>query len=82
MAAAAGHLYRGVGTMLFAHHTKSYLGIGIEINDRPFPDGMIDHLLFFMAAALIAYGMFAIVRDSLRWCRQRYTAKLIRSQSG
>ena len=23
--------------ILFAHHTKSYLGIGIEINDRPFP---------------------------------------------
>jgi hypothetical protein len=65
--------------ILFAHHTKSYLGIGIEINDRPFPDGMIDHLLFFMAAALMAYGIFAIIRDSLRWCWRRYKADLARS---
>jgi hypothetical protein len=64
--------------MLFAHHTKSYLGIGIEINDRPFPDGMIDHLLVFMAAVLMAYGIFAVVRDLLRWRWHRYTANLPR----
>jgi hypothetical protein len=64
--------------MLFAHHTQSYLGIGIEINGRPFPDGMVDHVLFFMMAALIAYGMFAVVRDSLRWWWHRYRADLAR----
>ena len=66
--------------MLFAHHTKSYLGIGIEINDRPFPDGMIDHLLFFLAAALMVYGIFAVVRDLTRWSWQRYKANPSRSR--
>ena len=53
--------------MLFAHHTKSYLGIGIEINGQPFPDGMIDHVLVLMVAGLVVYGFFAILRDLLRW---------------
>ena len=53
--------------MLFAHHTKSYLGLEIEINDRPFPDGMIDHVLVLMMAVLVVYGFFAILRDLLRW---------------
>jgi hypothetical protein len=53
--------------MLFAHHTKSYLGLDIEINDRPFPDGMIDHVLVLMLAVLVVYGCFAILRDLLHW---------------
>jgi hypothetical protein len=61
--------------MLFAHHTKSYLGIGMEINGRPFPDGMIDHFLVLMVAALVVYGLFAILRDLLRcwWPRSKTT---------
>jgi hypothetical protein len=53
--------------MLFAHHMKSYLGIEMEINGQPFPDGMIDHVLVFMGTVLVVYGFFAILRDLLRW---------------
>jgi hypothetical protein len=67
--------------MLFDHHTKSYLGIGIEINERPFPDGMVDHLLMLLAAVLMAYGMFAMVRDLLRWRSQRCATSLSRPRN-
>ena len=60
--------------MLLAHHTMSYLGIGIEVNGRPYPDGTIDHLLVVMAAVLLAYGIFAAVRDSLRYWWPRLKA--------
>ena len=30
--------------MLFAHHMKSWFGLEIEINDQPFPGGMLDHV--------------------------------------
>jgi hypothetical protein len=60
---------------LFAHHTKSYLGLEIEIIDHPFPDGMFDHFLFFAGAVLMAYGAFALLRDSLRlWRGKRHPA--------
>jgi len=62
--------------ILFAHHTKSYLGIGIEINDQPFPDGMFDHVLVLLAILVMAYGLFAMVRDFLRWRWRRSTANL------
>ena len=68
--------------MLFAHHTKSYLGIGIEINDRPFPDGMIDHMLVLMVAVLVVYGSFAILRDLLRWLRPRSRTNVAHHQGG
>ena len=55
--------------VLLAHHTKSYLGLEIEVNDHPFPDGMIDHVLFFAGVVVMAYGAFAIVRDILRLWR-------------
>jgi hypothetical protein len=61
---------------LFAHHAKSYLGLDIEINDRPFPDGMVDHALAFGAALVLAYGVYALIRDLLRW-RQKYRARSV-----
>jgi hypothetical protein len=66
--------------MLFAHHTKSYLGIEFEINGRPFPDGMIDHLLVSMVAVLVVYGSFAILRDLLRCWRPRSKANVAHPQ--
>ena len=63
---------------LFAHHAKSYLGLEIDINDRPFPDGMVDHALALAAVLLLAYGAFALVRDLLRW-RQKYRARTAKS---
>jgi hypothetical protein len=60
--------------VLLAHHTKSYLGLDIEINDHPFPDGMIDHVLFFAGVLVMAYGIFAIPRDLMRlWRAKRST---------
>jgi hypothetical protein len=59
--------------VLLAHHTKSYLGLEIEVNDHPFPDGMIDHVLFFAGVVVMAYGAFAIVRDLYRLWRSRRT---------
>jgi hypothetical protein len=56
---------------LLAHHTRSYLGINIEINERPFPDGAFDHAVFLGAVLLMAYGVFAMVRDLLRWRRRQ-----------
>jgi hypothetical protein len=54
----------------FGHHTKSYLGIEIDINDKPFPDGSVDHALVFGALLLMVYGAYALVRDVLRWRRR------------
>jgi hypothetical protein len=56
---------------LFAHHMKSWLGLEIEINDQPFPDGMFDHALVFAAGVLMLYGLFALVRDVFRFVRRR-----------
>jgi hypothetical protein len=57
--------------VLFGHHTKSWLGLDIEINDQPFPDGMFDHVLVAGALVLMAYGLFALVRDVVRWRYRR-----------
>jgi hypothetical protein len=56
---------------LFAHHTKSYLGIEMEINGHSYPDGAFDHAVFLGALLLMAYGVFAIVRDLVRWRRRQ-----------
>src|SRR6266403_1014906 len=41
---------------LFGHHTKTYLGLDIDINGHPFPDGPFDHAIFLACALLAAYG--------------------------
>jgi hypothetical protein len=56
---------------LFAHHTQSWLGLDIEVNDQPFPGGMLDHVLVFVAMALMLYGAFALIRDLVRWQLRR-----------
>jgi hypothetical protein len=58
----------------FGHHTQSYLGIAIEINEQPFPNGMFDHFLVLVATALMLYGAFAVVRDLVRWQLRRRAA--------
>jgi hypothetical protein len=56
--------------VLFGHHAKSWFGLSVEINDQPFPDGMFDHVLVLVALVLMAYGLFALVRDLVRWRRR------------
>jgi hypothetical protein len=60
--------------LLFAHHAKTWLGVEFEVNGEPFPDGMFDHFLVLVAALLMAYGLFALVRDGLRWLRRKPAA--------
>jgi hypothetical protein len=60
--------------VLLAHHAKSWFGIEFEVNGEPFPDGMFDHALVLAGAVLMAYGLFALVRDALRWRRWRLAA--------
>ncbi len=60
---------------LLAHHAKSWFGVEFEVNGEPFPDGMFDHALVAAAAVLMAYGLFALVRDALRWRRWRAAAE-------
>jgi hypothetical protein len=61
---------------LFGHHTQGYLEV--EIMGHPFPDGPTEHALAFggtaLSLVLMLYGLFAIVRDLVRW-RRRRTAK-------
>jgi len=63
---------------LFAHHAKSMLGLEIEINDQPFPDGPTEHIVVLVVLVLIvvlsSYGAFALIRDVLRWRRARAKA--------
>jgi hypothetical protein len=55
--------------LLFGHHAKSWFGVEFEINEQPFPDGMLDHAIVLVAGLLLLYGAFALVRDLLRWRR-------------
>jgi hypothetical protein len=55
--------------ILLAHHAKSWLGVEFEVNGNPYPDGMFDHALVLAGAVVMAYGLYAIVRDVLRWRR-------------
>jgi hypothetical protein len=57
--------------VLLAHHTRSWFGLEIEINDQPFPNGMFDHALVLVATLLMLYGAFAVLRDLVRWRRGR-----------
>jgi hypothetical protein len=57
---------------LFAHHAEAFLAL--EINGRPFPDGMTEHALAVglgvVVSGLTAYGLVAAVRDALRRWRR------------
>jgi hypothetical protein len=61
--------------ILLAHHAKTWLGIEFEVNGEPFPDGMFDHALVLIGALVMAYGLFALVRDGMRWKRGRQATK-------
>ena len=67
--------------LLLAHHTQSYLGIEIEINGQPYPNGMMDHALFFGVGLLILiltiYGLVALIRDLVRWRRRRQAGQVL-----
>jgi hypothetical protein len=56
---------------LLGHHAKSMLGLEIEINDKPFPDGPTEHVIvlgvLIVVLVLSCYGAFALVRDVRRW---------------
>jgi hypothetical protein len=43
--------------------------VEFEINEQPFPDGMLDHAIVLATGLLLLYGAFALVRDLLRWRR-------------
>jgi hypothetical protein len=49
----------------------------VEVMGREFPDGPTEHALAFggtaVAAALMLYGLYAAVRDVLRWRQRRAT---------
>ncbi len=57
---------------LFAHHAEAFFKI--EINGRDYPDGMTEHVIFAAIAVSVlvfmSYGIFAGVRDFLRWKRR------------
>ena len=62
---------------LLAHHAEAFFKV--EINGRDYPDGMTEHIIF--AGVLIAvllfmsYGLYAGVRDFLRWKRRPVEVK-------
>jgi hypothetical protein len=60
--------------LLLAHHAKSWFGVEFEVNGEPFPDGMFDHALVVAGAILMAYGLFALIRDVVRWRKHRLAA--------
>lgn len=57
---------------LFAHHAEAFFKV--EINGRDYPDGMTEHVIMAGVAiavlALMSYGIFAGIRDFLRWKRR------------
>ena len=67
--------------LLLAHHTQSYLGIEIEVNGHTYPDGMMDHAIFFGVGLLIliltVYGLVALIRDLVHWRRRRRAGQLL-----
>ena len=62
---------------LFAHHAEAFFKI--EINGRDYPDGMTEHVIFAAVAitglVLMSYGIYAGVRDVLRWKRRPVEVK-------
>ena len=63
--------------MLLAHHAHGFLEI--EIMGHSFPDGPTEHFLAFgvgiVATALMAYGLYALVRDTTRRVRAKSWAR-------
>ncbi len=61
---------------LFGHHTGGYFEV--EIMGRPFPTGPEEHAIAFgftaVAAVLMLYGLYAIIRDIWRWTARRRAA--------
>ncbi len=60
--------------ILFGHHAKSMLGLEIEINEQPFPDGPTEHVIVLavlvVVLVLMSYGAYAMVRDARRWWKR------------
>jgi hypothetical protein len=59
---------------LFAHHAEGVLqslGLDIDINGEPFPNGPTEHVIALVVVlvmtGLMAYGAYALVRDWRRW---------------
>jgi hypothetical protein len=61
--------------VVFGHHTEGVFQV--ELMGREFPSGMTEHALAFAATAavlaLVAYGAFAVLRDTRRWLARRRT---------
>jgi hypothetical protein len=57
---------------LLAHHAEAFFKV--EINGRDYPDGMTEHVIFtaivIAMLILMSYGLFAGVRDYMRWKRR------------
>jgi hypothetical protein len=57
---------------LFAHHAEAFFKV--EINGRDYPDGMTEHVVMAGVAITVlvfmSYGIYAGVRDFLRWKRR------------
>ena len=62
---------------LFAHHAEAFFKV--EINGRDYPDGMTEHVVMagiaITALVLMSYGIYAGVRDFLRWKRRPVEVK-------
>ena len=63
---------------LFAHHAEAFFKV--EINGRDYPgDGMTEHAIFAAIAVgmlvCMSYGIYAGVRDFLRWKRRPIEVK-------
>lgn len=58
---------------LFGHHAEAFFKV--EINGRDYPDGMTEHVIFAGIAITVlvfmTYGIYAGVRDFVRWRRRR-----------
>lgn len=63
---------------LFAHHAEAFFSV--EINGRDYPNGMTEHAIFaglaVAALTLMGYGIYAGVRDVLRWKRRPAEVKV------
>jgi hypothetical protein len=62
---------------LFAHHAEAFFKV--EIAGRDYPDGMTEHAIFAAIAVgmlvCMSYGIYAGVRDFLRWKRRPIEVK-------
>ncbi len=63
---------------LFGHHATGVMksiGLEIEVNDKPFPDGPTEHVVVLVVLVfmliLMSYGVFAIIRDLVRLGRRK-----------